>query len=112
MNFENVCLLGDFNSRCGELPDTLPKNEYSDASVDVIEFDKGNRISKDKLTNTMGYELLRFCKTCLNPSTRPNIKFDKKGNCYVCVYESLKKSDFKVNSWGLRICKCEILIFF
>ena len=65
MNFESVCLLGDFNSRCGEIPDTLPKNAYSDASVDVIEFDKGKRISKDKLTNTMGYELLRFCKTCL-----------------------------------------------
>ena len=43
--------------------------------------------------------MIRFCKTCLNPSTRPNIKFDKKGNCYVCVYESLKKSDFKYKKY-------------
>ena len=35
--------------------------------------------------------MIKFCKSCLNPSTRPNIKFDKDGKCYVCVYESLKK---------------------
>ena len=65
LNFEHICLLGDLNSRSGGLPDTLPKNDYSDASVDIVEFDKGNRISKDKNTNTMGHELLEFCKTCL-----------------------------------------------
>ena len=61
---EHICLLGDFNSRTGGLPDTFPINEYSDASVDIVEFDKGNRTSKDTITNTMGHELLRFCKKC------------------------------------------------
>ena len=42
--------------------------------------------------------MIRFCKTCLNPSTRPNIKFDKKGNCYVCVYESLKNQILSIKN--------------
>lgn len=48
--------------------------------------------------------MIKFCKSCLNPSTRPNIKFDKDGKCYVCVYESLKKTDFKYkkNEWKKR----------
>ena len=42
--------------------------------------------------------MIRFCKTCLNPSTRPNIKFDKKGNCYVCVYRSLKNQILSIKN--------------
>jgi len=34
--------------------------------------------------------MINYCKTCLNPSTRPNIFFDDKGICPVCVYEREK----------------------
>ena len=63
-NFEAVCLLGDFNSRTAELPDFLGSNSLSDISFeDVVDLNINNRISKDKQTNTMGHELLSFCKS-------------------------------------------------
>lgn len=35
--------------------------------------------------------MIRYCKTCLNPSTRPNTKIDEHGYCLVCSYEKSKK---------------------
>ena len=34
--------------------------------------------------------LIKYCKTCLNPSTRPNTFFSDEGLCPVCVYEKEK----------------------
>jgi len=31
--------------------------------------------------------MINYCKTCVNPSTRPNTFFNDKGLCPVCVYE-------------------------
>lgn len=41
---------------------------------------------------------MQFCKNCLQPHTRPGIKFDKEGVCGPCnYYDSLKNVD-----WNLR----------
>ena len=34
--------------------------------------------------------MIKYCKGCLNPSTRPNTFFNKNGFCPVCVYEDSK----------------------
>ena len=62
INCENVCLLGDFNSRSGNLCDVIVNNDHSDIGIEFDETHFLKRISKDKLTNTMGYELISFCK--------------------------------------------------
>ena len=62
INFENVVLLGDLNSRTGHLPDIIVNNDHSDVGVEFDEFKPLKRTSKDKQTNTMGYELISFCK--------------------------------------------------
>ena len=33
---------------------------------------------------------MRYCKRCLQPDTRPGIKFDNNGVCYACLYEDSK----------------------
>lgn len=56
---------------------------------------------------------IKFCKKCLNPSTRPNTYFNQQGYCYVCIYEKNKKINLKTNKqiWERRdreikrICK-------
>lgn len=34
---------------------------------------------------------MKYCKKCLQPNTRPGIKFDENGICYACLYEEEKK---------------------
>lgn len=34
---------------------------------------------------------MKYCKKCLQPDTRPNIKFNNEQVCYACLYEDLKK---------------------
>lgn len=34
---------------------------------------------------------MRYCKSCLQPDTRPGIAFDEKGICFACLYEEKKK---------------------
>jgi len=34
---------------------------------------------------------VRYCKKCVQPDTRPLIKFDENGVCYACVYNEQKK---------------------
>ena len=63
LNYDSLCLLGDFNCRCGNLNDSLDMNEYCDGLVDVIQPDLCIRASKDNHTNNMGHELISFCKT-------------------------------------------------
>ncbi|MBY0369420.1 N-acetyl sugar amidotransferase [bacterium] len=36
---------------------------------------------------------VQFCTLCVNPSTRPNIVFNKDGVCPVCVFEESKKHE-------------------
>jgi hypothetical protein len=62
---ENVCLLGDMNARTGNLDERMPDNAF----VDELIIDNEHvfvlpRISQDNGTNTMGHELLNFCRTC------------------------------------------------
>lgn len=46
---------------------------------------------------------MRYCKECLQPDTRPGIKFDEKGVCYACLYEEKKKKiDWKSREEELR----------
>ena len=40
--------------------------------------------------------MIKYCKNCLNPSTRPNTYFSKEGLCPVCIFEK-KKSGQKIN---------------
>lgn len=35
---------------------------------------------------------MKYCKKCLQPDTRPDIKFNDDGICYACVYEEIKKN--------------------
>ena len=63
LNFDQFCLMGDFNSRTGALSDILDREPHNDAQVDVLDFEHGARISADSTTNTMGYELISFLKT-------------------------------------------------
>jgi len=55
--------------------------------------------------------MIKYCKTCVNPSTRPNTFFNDEGLCPVCVYENKKKKDTinweerweeiqKIKQWG------------
>lgn len=44
--------------------------------------------------------MIKYCSNCPNPSTRPNISFNKKGLCTVCVYELRKKK--KQINWNNR----------
>lgn len=41
---------------------------------------------------------MKYCKKCLQPDTRPGIKFNEEGVCYACLYEEEKK---KID-WGKR----------
>ena len=34
---------------------------------------------------------MRYCKKCVQPDTRPNIKFDENGVCYACVFSEEAK---------------------
>lgn len=43
---------------------------------------------------------IKFCKSCVNPSTRPNIMFDENQICYVCKFEAEKKQ--AVIDWESR----------
>ncbi len=35
---------------------------------------------------------MRYCRRCLQPDTRPGIKFNEDGVCYACIYEESKSS--------------------
>lgn len=43
-------------------------------------------------------ENMKYCKKCLQPNTRPGIKFDENGVCYACKYEESKK----IIDWDAR----------
>ncbi len=35
---------------------------------------------------------MRYCKSCLQPDTRPDVKFNSEGICYACLFEEEKKN--------------------
>jgi len=35
---------------------------------------------------------MKYCKKCLQPNTRPGVKFDENGICYACKFEEEKKN--------------------
>lgn len=37
--------------------------------------------------------LIKLCRKCVNPSTRPNVVFDKDGICLVCKFEGEKREE-------------------
>ncbi|MED4402768.1 N-acetyl sugar amidotransferase [Metabacillus fastidiosus] len=46
---------------------------------------------------------MKYCKKCLQPDTRPNIKFNTEGVCYACLYEEEKsKIDWKAREAELK----------
>lgn len=42
---------------------------------------------------------MKYCKKCLQPDTRPGIKFDERQVCYACKYEEEKDKDI---DWAKR----------
>lgn len=51
------------------------------------------RLRKDLIYNSKkkGRIIVKYCKKCLQPNTRPGILFDKEQVCYACRYEEKKK---------------------
>ena len=46
---------------------------------------------------------MKYCKNCLQPDTRPGIKFNEDGVCYACLYEKEKeKIDWKSREKELK----------
>lgn len=35
---------------------------------------------------------MKYCKKCLQPDTRPDIRFNEEGVCYACLYEQEKRN--------------------
>ena len=63
----DVYLLGDLNSRTGELPDFVPNinlDRYVDMPLDVIPIDPPLRYNMDKTVNSFDMKLLSLCKEC------------------------------------------------
>ena len=80
LDFNHVCLLGDFNSRTGELNETVSKCPHIEDYDELSEFDLIKRASKDKQTNQMGHELISFCKTCQLLIANGRLANDLRGN--------------------------------
>ena len=62
-NIDNVCFLGDFNSRTAELQDTIPDSICTDDPFNTDNPNLQKRISQDKFANNLGHQLISFCKT-------------------------------------------------
>ena len=76
---DNVCLMGDFNSRTGGLSDLMTNIEFVDSPFDFNTYDLSERVSLDTQTNTMGYELISFCKSCQLATANGRLKGDNPG---------------------------------
>lgn len=64
-------------------------HDYSSLVHSFLHF--GEILSDQKIT---------LCASCVNPSSRPNIQFDKEGICPVCRYEEQKKT--QTIDWNSR----------
>ena len=58
--------------------------------------------------------IMRYCKKCVQPDTRPKISFDDKGVCFACTYaeqqntidwEDRKKQLYNIAEWAKKNCK-------
>ena len=55
--------------------------------------------------------MIKYCKTCLLPNTKPNIKFEKSNICSACKFHSEKKNDLnKGINWKKRSVEFEQLL--
>jgi len=50
---------------------------------------------------------MKYCKKCVQPDTRPGIKFDKNGICYACKYQ--KQIDHEID-WDKREKKLRAIV--
>tara|TARA_Y100000768_G_C23983173_1_gene687102 strand:- start:668 stop:1801 length:1134 start_codon:yes stop_codon:yes gene_type:complete len=58
----------------------------------------------------MKEKILKYCKSCLMPNSRPRITFDNNGECNACTYN--KKKINKIINWNKRWEKLEELCEF
>ena len=72
--------MGDFNSRAGSLTDLVTNTEHVDSPFDCNIYDLPDRNSKDTHTNTMGYQLISFCKSCQLATANGRLRGDNPGN--------------------------------
>ena len=61
LGIENICVLGDLNSRIGHVNETLITNTFTDDDDSDDCFVP--RVSQDNVINNMGNELISFCRT-------------------------------------------------
>ena len=127
LNMTNICLLGDFNSRTGQLDDLLEINNFNDTPAYDYDFIMENRTSKDNYMNNMGHEMIQFLKTCQLAIVNGRIGRDKGEGKLTCKNASLVDysvlsyydmfnivTDFYVNSYNelYSDCHCAIQITF
>ena len=98
-DFENVCIMGDFNSRTGGMSDLITNIESVDSPFDFNIYDLPERISLDTHTNTMGYQFISFCKSCQLATANGRLNGDNPGkltckNASVVDYVLLSHSLF------------------
>ena len=64
------------------------------------------QLLNSKYNNPMKLNVVYWCKTCLNMSTRPRISFNDKGQCNACQWaEEKKKLD-----WSKRVNELSIIL--
>ena len=52
--------------------------------------------------------MIKYCKTCLLPSTKPYIKFDTSGICKACLFHK-EKNEIKKSFINWRVRKNEFV---
>ena len=63
LNFDSVCMLGDFNARTGSMNDLITSTIPEEDGCGQDYFYIPKRTSQDTNTNNLGKELIEFCKT-------------------------------------------------
>ena len=99
LNFDNICFFGDFNSRTANLDDLINDNKFTEEGMEFLKPQIGNRISKDKQTNTMGHELISFCKSNQVAITNGRLGEDKGIGNFTCKDASVV--DYVLLSYSL-----------
>ena len=111
---QKVCLLGDFNSRTSDMNEVVMNNIHVD-SFTGIDDDRDStlpkRVSKDKFTNTMGYELITFCKTCQLIIANGRIGKDAEIGEFTCKNASVVDYVLLSNTLIDQVANFEILCF-
>jgi len=105
LEFDSICLMGDFNARTGVLSDVdldesvCSGDEFWSTAGDFICMQPPERFSLDKSVNFMGLELLDFCKTmscCI-----VNGRVGQPDNCKLFTCKDASVVDYVVVSLDL-----------